>query len=91
MIEVTQQELQRVKVIENAAMGRLSVAEAARVLDLSERQAQRWKARYRAETVDWVRHGNRGRVGEKALPLPASCYIRGGRKGVGIRKSKIMK
>lgn len=67
---MTQQELQRVKVIENAVMGRLSVAEAAGVLDLSERQAQRWKARYRAETVDWVRHGNRGRASEKAVPLP---------------------
>lgn len=64
---MTQQELQRVKVIENAVLGRVSVPEAGRMLDLSPRQVQRWKARYRAETVEWVRHGNRGRPSEKAL------------------------
>ena len=64
---MTQQELQRVKVIENAVMGRIRVQEAARVLGLSGRQVKRLKARYRAETVDWVRHGNRGRPSEKAI------------------------
>jgi hypothetical protein len=36
-----------VKVIENAVAGRLSVGEAAGLLQLSERQVQRLKRRYR--------------------------------------------
>jgi hypothetical protein len=39
-------EFQRVKVIENAVGGRLSVSEAAALLRLSERQVQRLKRRY---------------------------------------------
>ena len=38
---MSQKELQRVKVIENAVSGRLSVSEAALLLQLSERQVQR--------------------------------------------------
>jgi hypothetical protein len=44
---MSQKEFQRVKVIENAAGGRLSVREASRLLQLSERQVQRLKRRYR--------------------------------------------
>jgi Helix-turn-helix domain len=40
-----------VKVIENAAGGRLSVREASRLLQLSERQVQRLKRRYRPDSV----------------------------------------
>ena len=61
MVTMSQKEFQRVKVIENAAGGRLSVREAARLLQLSERQVQRLKQRYRPDSVDWVQHGNRGR------------------------------
>ena len=57
---LNQQELQRVKVIENAIQGRITVAEASTLLQLSGRQVQRLKARYRPEDVDWVRHGNYG-------------------------------
>jgi len=38
VIELTQQELQRLKVIENAVMGRIAVPEASRLLDISGRQ-----------------------------------------------------
>jgi predicted HTH domain antitoxin len=37
---VSQKELQRLKVVENAVEGRLSVVEAAELLQLSDRQAQ---------------------------------------------------
>src|SRR5664279_4343254 len=40
MVTMSQKEFQRVKVIENAAGRRLSVREAARLLQLSQRQAQ---------------------------------------------------
>lgn len=69
MIELSQNELQRVKVIENAVEGRITVAEASTLLNLSERQVKRLKKRHRADTVDWVRHGNRGR--EKSWKLAA--------------------
>lgn len=58
---MSQNELQRVKVIENAVQGRITVAEASELLQLSVRQVKRLKARYEPEQVDWVRHGNRGR------------------------------
>ncbi len=41
MLTLSQKELPRVKVIENAVAGRLSVGEAARLLQLNERQVQR--------------------------------------------------
>jgi len=73
---MSQKEFQRVKVIENAAAGRLSVREASRLLQLSERQVQRLKRRYRPDSVDWVRHGNRGRSTPWAglFPLPRSSW-----------------
>src|ERR1035437_4149395 len=61
MVTMSQKEFQRVKVIENAAGGRLSVREASRLLQVSERQVQRLKRRYRPDSIAWVQHGNRGR------------------------------
>jgi transposase len=84
VIELTQRELQRVKVIENAVMGRISVQEAGRMLGISGRQVKRLKGRYRAETVDWVRHGNRGKpkpwalgqaLRQQILALAQSKYV----------------
>ena len=72
---MSQKEFQRVKVIENAAGGRLSVREAARLLQLSERQVQRLKRRYQPDSVSWVRHGNRGRPMPWAFPVPQKVLI----------------
>ncbi len=72
---MSQKELQRVKVIENAAGGRLSVREAARLLQLSERQVQRLKRRYQPDSIAWVQHGNRGRPVPWAFPLPQKLLI----------------
>jgi transposase len=68
MVTMSQKEFQRVKVIENAVGGRLSVSEAAALLQLSERQVQRLKRRYLPDSVAWVHHGNRGRPMPWALP-----------------------
>ncbi|MGE5567502.1 MAG: helix-turn-helix domain-containing protein [Rhodospirillales bacterium] len=46
MVELSEKQLQRIKVIENAVEGRITVAEAATLLGLSTRQVQRLKARY---------------------------------------------
>ena len=69
---MSEKEFQRVKVIENAVAGRLKVGEAARLLQLSERQVQRLKRRYRPDTVAWVHHGNRGRP----MPWALSAALR---------------
>ena len=72
---MSQKEFQRVKVIENAAGGRLSVSEASRLLQLSERQVQRLKLRYGPESTDWVHHGNVGRPMPWAVSLPQKQLI----------------
>lgn len=72
---MSQKEFQRVKVIENAAGGRLSVREASRLLQLSERQVQRLKSRYEPDSVGWVQHGNRGRSMPWAVSLPQKQLI----------------
>src|SRR5450432_1339024 len=75
MVTMSQKELQRVTVIENAAGGRLSVRSASRLLHLSERQVHRLKRRYQPDSVDWVRHGNRGRAMPWAVTAPQKQLI----------------
>jgi transposase len=75
MVAMSQKEFQRVKVIENAAAGRLSVREASRLLQLSERQVQRLKRRYQPDSVGWVLHGNRGRSTPWAVSPPQEQSI----------------
>ena len=80
---MSQQELQRIKVIENVVEGRIKVGEAAELLSLSRRQVQRLRQSYRAEDVAWVRQGNRGKeptnridkeVRQKILELARGRY-----------------
>jgi hypothetical protein len=61
VIQLSQKELQRVKVIENAVAKHITVAKAAELLKLSLRQVKRLKARCRPGEVAWAWHGNRGR------------------------------
>ena len=72
---MSQKEFQRVKVIENAVGGRLSVREASRLLQLSERQVQRLKRRYQPDSLDWVQHGNRGQRRPWAVSAPQKQLI----------------
>ena len=72
---MSQKELQRVKVMENAAGGRLSVREASCLLHLSERQVQRLKRRYQPDSIDWVHHGNLGRSMPWAVSPPQKQLI----------------
>jgi transposase len=64
---MSQEQLQRIKVIENAVAGRITVREAAEYLNLSERQVQRLKGMHSAEDASWVYHGNQGRDPHNAL------------------------
>lgn len=67
---MSQKELQQVKMIENAAGGKLSVGEASRLLQLSERQVQRLKRRFQSDSVGWVQHGHCGRSMLWAVSIP---------------------
>ncbi len=64
---MSQRELQRIKVIENAAAGRITIREATECLSLSERQVKRLKTRHDVQDAGWVHHGNRGRQPANAL------------------------
>ena len=64
---MSQKQLQRMKVVDNAVSGVLKVSEAAELLQLSERQVTRLKGRVTGEAVDWVYHGNRGRSPSNAI------------------------
>lgn len=68
MIVLSQKQVQRLRVIEKTVAGRLSVSEAAQLLQRSRRQVQRLLARYQPDSVDWLQHGNRGRPRPWALP-----------------------
>ena len=72
---MSQKEFHRVKVIENTVGGKLSVREASRLLQLSERQVQRLKRRYQPDCLGWVQHGNRGRSMPWAVSLPQQQLI----------------
>src|SRR5512143_347866 len=61
MVTLSQKQLQRLRVIEKAVDGRLSVSEAAHLLGRSERQVQRLKRRFQPDSADWLIHGNTGR------------------------------
>jgi transposase len=62
MVTLSQKQLQRLRVIEKAVDGRLSVSEAAHLLGRSERQVLRLKRRFQPDSADWLRHGNAGRT-----------------------------
>jgi hypothetical protein len=68
-VNLSQKELQRIQVIENAARGRLTVAQSAELLKLSERQVKRLKGQYNPADPGWVHHGNQGRPPANATPV----------------------
>lgn len=68
MVTLSQKQLQRFRVIEKAVDGRLSVSEAAHLLQRSERQVQRLKRRFQPDSTAWLVHGNSGRKQPWALP-----------------------
>jgi len=66
-VTLSQKELQRVKVVANAVEGRISVAEAAELLQLSDRQVKRLKRSYDPADACWVHHGNHRRPPVNAI------------------------
>jgi len=72
---LSQKQLQRIVVIENAAAGRLTVAEAAEALGCSPRQVKRLKQRYQPRDASWVLHGNRGRRPANSVAAPTRARV----------------
>lgn len=64
---MSQRELQRITVVENAVQGRVGVVEAAELLQLSTRQVKRLKQAYNPTDARWVHHGNLGRQPSNAI------------------------
>jgi transposase len=67
-VDLSQKQLQRIVVIENAVAGRVKVAEAAGALGRSERQVKRLKKVFDGSDPSWVLHGNQGRVPVNRTP-----------------------
>jgi hypothetical protein len=69
-------------VVEDAVAGKLTVVEAAELLQLSERQVKRLKRRHRPETGEWIHYDNRGRSPGQCDPGADA----GEHSGTGLRK-----
>jgi transposase len=67
-VDLSQKQLQRIVVIENAVAGRVSVAEAAEALGRSERQVKRLKRQFDRSDSSWVLHGSQGRAPVNRTP-----------------------
>jgi transposase len=67
-VDLSQKQLQRIVVIENAVAGRVSVGEAAEALGRSARQVKRLKQIFDCSEPSWVLHGNQSRVPVNRTP-----------------------
>jgi len=65
---MSQKEVQKYTVLNQALGGRCTTQEAAQILDLSLRQAHRLKKKVRQKGVKGVNHGNRGLISPRRLP-----------------------
>jgi transposase len=70
-LTLTTKELKRLKVLEWVEAERMTVADAAKMLGISQRHCWRVLARYRQEGSAGLVHGNRGRPSPRRLPAAA--------------------
>jgi transposase len=69
LIRMSARDLKRIEVLSEVLVGRRTVAAAASVLEVSERQAYRLLARYQAEGGSGLAHKGRGRESNRSLNL----------------------
>jgi transposase len=67
-VTLNSKEQHRLGILNRVIGGQMTVMEAARLLDLSERQTRRLLAAYKKEGAAALAHGNRGRTPANALP-----------------------
>src|SRR5450756_2825257 len=65
---MSERELRRVGILARVESGELKVADAARMLFVSYRQAKRLWRRYRDEGAAGLKHGSAGRTSHRAKP-----------------------
>lgn len=65
---MSREELKRVEVMSRVASGELKLGKAARILEVSYRQAKRIYRRYRKEGAAGLRHGSAGRASNRSKP-----------------------
>jgi transposase len=65
---MSERELRRVGVLARVESGELKVVDAARMLEVSYRQARRLWSRYREEGAEGLKHRSAGRVSNRATP-----------------------
>lgn len=75
MIQMSQKEFQRVRVLDRLLGGHIGLADAARVMGVSYRQAKRLKARFARDGGEALAHGNRGRVPRHAISKEVQARI----------------
>ena len=73
---MSRKEAPRAGLFKAAVAGQISNAQAARALQLSERQVQRLKARYRVEGAAGLPHRSRGRPSTRGLPAALTQQVR---------------
>jgi hypothetical protein len=66
-VSMTRKEVRRPGLVQAALAGKITTAEGARAVGVSQRQFRRLKARYRAEGAPGLRHRGRGRPSPRAL------------------------
>ena len=66
-VTLNSKEQKRLMVLNELEKGQITIAQAAKVLDLSDRQIKRIRAAYRKEGAQALAHGNRGRKPAHAL------------------------
>lgn len=67
-ITLTRTELNRLDVVQRSLQGALTVAAAAELLQLSERQLYRLRGKVRCQGPPGIAHGNRGRPSPRKMP-----------------------
>lgn len=67
-ITLSQKEIHRGQVLEQVAIGKITLKEAGQLLRVSYRQAKRLRRRYACHGGAGLAHGNRGRFSPRALP-----------------------
>jgi len=73
---MSRKEVPRAGLLKAAVTGQISNARAARGLQLSVRQVQRLKLRYRPEGAAGLRHRARGRPSARGLPAAVQQQLR---------------
>ncbi|WP_245574413.1 helix-turn-helix domain-containing protein, partial [Desulfovirgula thermocuniculi] len=67
-VTLSQKELSRIQILEQSLSGLITTSYAAFILNLSERQVYRLKAKLREHGPAALAHGNRGRKPAHAIP-----------------------